>query len=383
MRAPAACRRRAARRAGAASRPAPAARCADRVERPSASSGSRRAPPARRPGLHDDHADRVGDDVVQLPGDPQPLLGDGRLGRPLAIPVETLDVAGQRRLSRAALTDGEAGEIGRADEDLEEQHRVEGQPVRIPNREDGGRGDERQHGGDAAQPAHVGARRVHGAHQGEGREVDVVVARHVLHREEHRERQHHERETGEWGAAPDRDPQRGDHPRRGRRARRRRAVSQRPDLDLRHDQHRRGEQQVQRGDPERAHRRDRTPARATAHPPRGGATPSRSSARATPRTAGRATTPARAARGCCHVRHHPPRPRGAHRSAARRIGAGRVVRRRPGRPHARASPAPRPREASSRRSTAGPREPRSATGSPRRSRCAPPAGWPAGRTSPA
>ena len=36
-------------------------------------------------GLYDQKADMVGDDVVQLPGDPHPLGGDGAQGRPLLL----------------------------------------------------------------------------------------------------------------------------------------------------------------------------------------------------------------------------------------------------------------------------------------------------------
>lgn len=39
--------------------------------------------------LHDDHAQRVGDDVVKLPGDPGSFLGDGQAGPLLALDLET------------------------------------------------------------------------------------------------------------------------------------------------------------------------------------------------------------------------------------------------------------------------------------------------------
>ena len=39
-------------------------------------------------GLHGDHAHRVGQDVVQLAGDAQPLLGDGSPGLLLALSLQ-------------------------------------------------------------------------------------------------------------------------------------------------------------------------------------------------------------------------------------------------------------------------------------------------------
>ena len=43
---------------------------------------------ATGPGLHGDHAHRVGEDVVQLAGDAQPLLGDGPPGLLLALSLQ-------------------------------------------------------------------------------------------------------------------------------------------------------------------------------------------------------------------------------------------------------------------------------------------------------
>jgi hypothetical protein len=60
---------------------------------------------AERLGLDDDQADVVRDDVVELLGDAQPLLGDRALGQQLALAVQALGALAQRLEARAAAAD--------------------------------------------------------------------------------------------------------------------------------------------------------------------------------------------------------------------------------------------------------------------------------------
>jgi hypothetical protein len=62
--------------------------------------------------LHDDHADRVRDDVVQLAGDSDPLLGDGEPRLLLALSLEALGAMGQQRGLGPLASQGEADAVG-------------------------------------------------------------------------------------------------------------------------------------------------------------------------------------------------------------------------------------------------------------------------------
>ena len=63
---------------------------------PSAASGRVRQVAASGAGLDHHHADRVGDDVVQLAGDAGPLLGDTLAGQDLPFPLGPLGPVGER-----------------------------------------------------------------------------------------------------------------------------------------------------------------------------------------------------------------------------------------------------------------------------------------------
>jgi hypothetical protein len=67
---------------------------------------------AERLGLDDDQADVVRDDVVELLGDAQPLLGDRALGQQLALAVQVLGALAQRLEARAAAADVEPDPAG-------------------------------------------------------------------------------------------------------------------------------------------------------------------------------------------------------------------------------------------------------------------------------
>ena len=54
-------------------------------------------------GLDDHHADRVGDDVVQLGGDPRALVADRERGVGLALLLELARALGERRGDLVAL----------------------------------------------------------------------------------------------------------------------------------------------------------------------------------------------------------------------------------------------------------------------------------------
>ena len=68
-----------------------------------ASAGSAAATPLAGPGLDDHDADRVGDDVVQLGGDPRALVADGERGVGLPLLVELAGALGQRGRDELAL----------------------------------------------------------------------------------------------------------------------------------------------------------------------------------------------------------------------------------------------------------------------------------------
>ena len=121
---------RAGRRAAGAARPAPRARSAcDRRRAPGGRrSGSASSRPRPGLGLHDHHAEAVGDHVVQLARDPGALLGHGRPRLGLARLLGPLGALGQLGRSPVALVEGEADQPGDR-RDRDDEHDVGGVPL--------------------------------------------------------------------------------------------------------------------------------------------------------------------------------------------------------------------------------------------------------------
>src|SRR5262245_61505708 len=86
--------------------------------------------------LDDDHADRVGDHVVQFASDSYPLLGDGRARTFLAFPFEHDGSFFEKLLALAAGPNEASYDERREDDDAEEDEPTEIETVRV------GRGDE-------------------------------------------------------------------------------------------------------------------------------------------------------------------------------------------------------------------------------------------------
>ena len=78
-------------------------------------------------GLHDHEAEPVGDDVVQLPGDPGALLGGGELGLPLQFALQGGGPALDGRQAQRPLPHEGAEAAGEAevDEGIDELERLD------------------------------------------------------------------------------------------------------------------------------------------------------------------------------------------------------------------------------------------------------------------
>ena len=74
----------------------------DRAERRARELRPRQGEPARARRLHGHRAQRVGDDVVQLAGDPRPLVQDGAAGGVLAVALQQRGLLAQRAVERRA-----------------------------------------------------------------------------------------------------------------------------------------------------------------------------------------------------------------------------------------------------------------------------------------
>ena len=159
-----------------------------------------RRDPLAGTGLHDHHADRVRDDVVQLGGDPRALVADRERRELLALALELLRALGEAGRDEVALADRAAGDPGGADEqDGRHEPAVRvvgpdgGPEARRQQRDRGGHRDRRH------RPAAGG--------EGVGADEDGGRRRQVAGRHERGRRGHGQRRGGH--RVPAVEPQRG------------------------------------------------------------------------------------------------------------------------------------------------------------------------------
>ena len=134
-------------------------------------------------GLHDHHADRVPEDVVQLPGDPQPLLRR-RPGRPLAFEFGLLagglDLALRLGLPHyeqlATLADARADHPAAQVERHLGDRALHAHVDRTQHRGDGDAAQQYRDGDARLPPCPPGDRRVEGCHHAQRCGADRVVA---------------------------------------------------------------------------------------------------------------------------------------------------------------------------------------------------------------
>ncbi len=180
----------------------------DRVEGPARSRGVGVEGRAGSAGLEDGDGDGVGDDVVQLAGDPGPLLGDRAGGPLLLLAAEALVLGVQLGLALAPQPQGQPGGPGSAGEDQDE-----GDITEVGLREPAFAVDEDRHRQD--QPAHTQPRLDPGGvpaqgverHEERDNEGHRVVVEAGLELGEQLDSAHHQQEGDERGLAPEREGQ--------------------------------------------------------------------------------------------------------------------------------------------------------------------------------
>ena len=193
-------------------------------------------------GLDRDHAQPVGDDVVQLASDPRPLLGDRELGGALALVLEFRgELFEPARL--LALAAHHAAHQRREDDRGDRPHVLAGHLVIEPGAEDRQPDAERRDRHDDPQVGDVRSQRVEEDERGDEADDDVAVGGYAP-----RQRPDHGR--GRRVGQPPGDRQRRDQ--RDRDADRSRRERPHEDLQHRGNGEREGEQEIGATEADRA-----------------------------------------------------------------------------------------------------------------------------------
>jgi hypothetical protein len=106
----------------------------DRVERTASLRGLGIEQPSSTASLHDDHADRVCDDVMELASDALPLFGHGGSGSLLLLSLEGVSALLERDLPLATVMDHPSDDPRDADEHSEEDGSPDIERLRVVHR---------------------------------------------------------------------------------------------------------------------------------------------------------------------------------------------------------------------------------------------------------